>query len=103
MKNLRELGKKMREEQQRVQLLQEEGYKMKLEQINEGRKKREEKKVHHKCFTNSCQFQSSSRTSSSRSDTHHNPDTLIPFFFIRYTTAVTKIKLGFTEQELDSN
>ncbi|KAL5021013.1 hypothetical protein ScPMuIL_000168 [Solemya velum] len=43
--NCKELGKKMREEQQRVRLLQEQGYKTKLEQINEGRKKREEKKA----------------------------------------------------------
>ena len=36
----------MREERDKVKLLQEQGYKTKLTYIEEGKKKREEKKVH---------------------------------------------------------
>ena len=41
----RELGRQMREERDKVKLLQEQGYKTKLTYIEEGKKKREEKKV----------------------------------------------------------
>lgn len=41
----RELGKKMREESDRQRQLQEEGFKLKLQFIQEGKKSREEKKV----------------------------------------------------------
>lgn len=41
----RELGKKMREEADRVRQLQEEGYKLKLKYIEEGKQAREQKKV----------------------------------------------------------
>ena len=41
----RDLGKKMREEADRVRQLQEEGYKTKLRYMEEGKKLREEKTV----------------------------------------------------------
>ncbi|KAL4235696.1 hypothetical protein ACF0H5_004089 [Mactra antiquata] len=43
--NCKELGKKMREEADRVRLLQEAGYQKKLQNIKEGKQMREEKKV----------------------------------------------------------
>lgn len=41
----RELGKKMREEMDRVRQLQEEGFKLKLQFIQEGKQAKEEKQV----------------------------------------------------------
>jgi len=43
--NCRELGRQMREDEVRVRQLQENGYKLKLQYMEEGRKARAEKQV----------------------------------------------------------